>query len=185
MNGIKVLEQEHENILEFTHVLRAMAAEAMKNNRVVPEDFTKAIEFVRRYSDRQHHGKEEKILFRFMKEKLGIQAQILIENGMMVEHDMARLYISQLEECIQALMDGKMLSDDIRLDVVGHSMEYANLLQRHAEKENLVVFPFAERELSHEDLKTVDDETIIFEDENRENREEMLAILAELKDKYM
>ena len=170
MDGIKVLETEHSNIVDFTNVLRAMGIKAMNERVVEPEDFLKAVDFVRRYSDKQHHGKEEKILFRIMTEHLGPQAQRLIENGMMVEHDLARLYVSQIEECAFKIKEGADLTDDILLDVIGHTMEYANLLQRHAEKENTVLFPFGKRELSPELLEAVNRETEQFEEENAANR---------------
>lgn len=185
MDGIKVLETEHSNIVDFTNVLRAMGIKAMNERVVEPEDFLKAVDFVRRYSDKQHHGKEEKILFRIMTEHLGPQAQRLIENGMMVEHDLARLYVSQIEECAFKIKDGADLTDDILLDVIGHTMEYANLLQRHAEKENTVLFPFGKRELSPELLEAVNRETEQFEEENAANREEMLGILLYLRNKYI
>ena len=106
MDGIKVLETEYSNIVDFTNVLRAMGIKAMNERVVEPEDFLKAVDFVRRYSDKQHHGKEEKILFRIMTEHLGPQAQRLIENGMMVEHDLARLYVSQIEKCAFKIKKG-------------------------------------------------------------------------------
>ena len=64
-------------------------------------------------------------------------------------------------------------------------MEYANLLQRHAEKKNTVLFPFGKRELSPELLEAVNRETEQFEEENAANREEMLGILSYLRNKYV
>ena len=59
MDGIKVLETEHSNIVDFTNVLRAMGIKAMNERVVEPEDFLKAVDFVRRYSEKQHHRIEE------------------------------------------------------------------------------------------------------------------------------
>ena len=71
------------------------------------------------------------------------------------------------------------------ITLIGHLLEYANLLRRHANKENDVAYPFAERKLSSEILSKCDEETRKFEEENAENRITQLNNLQLLKEKYL
>lgn len=184
MYAIDVLENEHENILTLTNVMESMAISIMKSSKANPSDLEMVVEFIQKYSDYQHHNKEEKILFDYMLEHSGKVAEKLINNGMMVEHDLARLYVSNLKECINELQSGKD-EDKLFIQTIAHLMEYANLLRRHAEKENVVAYPFAIRTLSDEILEKADFETRKFEEENKENRETQLKNLSILKAKYL
>lgn len=60
-------------------------------------DFKKMVDFIRKYADKIHHGKEEEFLFKVMMEELGAMGDNLIRHGMLVEHDIGRLYVSDLD----------------------------------------------------------------------------------------
>ena len=102
MYGIEVLVKEHENIQQFNRVVRKMCIRMMDGEEPDLDDFEKVILFVRNYADKHHHGKEEEILFDAMEKYLGETAAKLIRNGMLVEHDLGRLYIRELEEAVHA-----------------------------------------------------------------------------------
>lgn len=133
------------------------------------------IDFVRNYADAHHHGKEELILFNYMLEDLGPVAEKVVRQGMLVEHDQARHIISSLEE---HYTDYEQDSSTAKLvDVVGLLYNYAFLLEAHATRENTVVYPFAEKNLTESRLQTVDEETKAFEENHRERREHYLGEL--------
>lgn len=184
MRSIGILENEHTYVVKITNCLRQMAIQVMNEKRIVVEDYRKAIRCVREYADAYHHGKEEKILFKAMIDHMGEIAQKLIVHGMNVEHDLGRFYMSGLEECVNRYEQGEDVDDQLYIDVIGHLLEYANLLQRHASKENEVIYPFANRMLSAEIKEKVDKETDDFEIEFAKEREALLLIIEELEKKY-
>src|SRR5699024_8321964 len=118
------------------------------------------------YADNHHHGKEEKMLFNRMVEELGPAAEKLVIHGMLVEHDLGRLYVKQLEEAVIRELDG---DEEAKLDVIGNAMSYADLLNRHIDKEDMVVYEFARKNLGKETLKTINSECLVFEDKAKEN----------------
>ncbi len=182
MNGIEILLEEHNNILTFVEVVRKICCEILEGQPIVEEDFREVIQFARSYADKHHHGKEEQILFREMTAQLGPLAVNLIQHGMLVEHDMGRLYVSELESALERYLTDPNTMD--KLQLLTGAVGYTNLLQRHVEKENNAVYPFAQRSLSQEILDTVDAETQAFEDLAATERETSLQLLRKLALKY-
>lgn len=163
MYGIDLLIEEHEKILRFTDFLRKLCCDILSGQEVDLEKFREAVEFGRNYADKHHHGKEEKILFRYMTEELGMTAEKLIRNGMLVEHDLGRYHVRELVKALDAYEQEK--TTEGKLDIITHATGYAELLKRHIEKENAVVFTFAERMLSDATKAKIDEETESFERE--------------------
>lgn len=160
--GIEVLYTEHDHVVRFTGYLRKLCGEILSGKQPDKENWLKCVEFIKVYADDHHHGKEEAILFEVMLEKLGPVAHKMINTGMLVEHNLARYHTQALEEAVNALSE--MPSVEEKLDVLTHALSYADLLRRHAEKENNVLFPFALRSLAPEDLERVDTASRAFEE---------------------
>jgi hemerythrin-like domain-containing protein len=165
--GIDLLVDEHKNILKLTGLLRTLSGNLIDGAKVDVSLFRECIAFARNYADKHHHGKEEKILFRVMLEKLGPVAEKLIRSGMLVEHDLGRYHMGELEAALLRYEEDP--STENKLDIITNASGYANLLRRHIEKEDTTVYPFALRALSEEDKKLVDEETVQFEQEARDN----------------
>lgn len=184
MYSIELMVKEHENILKLIEVIKNACCEILDGAEVNIEDFEKMIQFSRNYADKHHHGKEEVILFTKMKEKLGELAEKLINHGMLVEHDLGRLHISELETSLNQYRDDPKTI--YKLGIISGAVGYANLLTRHIEKEDNAVYKFAEKQLSPEVLETVDELVRSFEKEAQEQfvQEKYLAILDELIKKY-
>ena len=175
MYGIDVLMKEHEQILRFTGIIRRYLIKALEGEVLFQDEVLPMIEFIRHYSDAHHHGKEEDILFHYMLEDLGPVAEKIVRQGMFAEHDQARNIVRNLDEARQ--LWEKEPTDEHLLDVFGLMYNYAFLLEAHADRENAVVYPFAERNLSPERLEAVDRETAIFEKEHEGRREKYLKEL--------
>lgn len=163
MYGIELLVAEHEKILEFTGFLKGVCCGLLEGKEVDLPLMRECMAFGRNYADKHHHGKEEQILFRVMLEKLGPVAEKLVRNGMLVEHDLGRLHMNCLTEALDAYE--KSPSTCAKLDIIIHAGGYAELLKRHIDKENAVVYTFAERALSDEDKEKINVETKEFEAE--------------------
>ncbi len=167
MNGIDILMKEHENILAFNGFLRKICAGIVEGQEVDGALLRECIDFGRNYADKHHHGKEEKILFRIMMENMGPVADKLIRNGMLVEHDLGRLHLAQLEAAIEEYEKNPVT--DHKLDIISNAVGYGALLQRHIDKEDQAAYAFAARALPADKMNDVDKETESFENQARED----------------
>ncbi len=161
MYGIDLLMKEHENIITFTEYLKKLCCDIIDGQEVDIKKICECIEFGKNYADQHHHGKEEKVLFHVMIEKLGPVAEKLIKNGMLVEHDLGRYHMRELTTAVEHYKDHKTTLG--KLDIITHAAAYADLLKRHIGREDEVCYTFALRMLSEEDKKFVDEQTTVFE----------------------
>ena len=116
-----------------------------------------------------------------MVEHIGETAEKVINQGMLVEHDLGRLYIRQLVEALEKVKDG---DKEAKLDVIANAISYTHLLERHIDKEDRVIYKFAERELSREVLDCIIMECENFEFRNEEIKNKYVLILEELENRY-
>ncbi len=162
MDGIDLMVNEHKNIKRMLEVIRKACLAIMNGKDIDYTDFKDMIDFVRNYADSHHHKKEELVLFNKMVENLGVLADKLVKNGMLVEHDLGRLFMTELEE---ALVKVKAGDAEAKLDVIANAVSYTHLLSRHIDKEDKVAYTFAKRELSEETLNNVNSECDKFEED--------------------
>ncbi|MDU5587187.1 MAG: hemerythrin domain-containing protein [Finegoldia magna] len=166
MDSILVLEKEHENISKIIDLMKEKSIEFINNKNINVEFVKLLIYILKEYADKFHHRKEEEILFKKMQEDLGRIGEVMVLNGMLVEHEIARGIIFDLGQSIKEYE--KERSDENFVEVIGNLMGYRRHLQKHIEKENTVVYPYGKNNLSDERLKEVEDETIKFLEENKE-----------------
>ena len=160
----ETLKEEHDRILEFCKYVRNTCADCVENHSVRITEFRSMVQFIRDYAYGHHHGKEEKILFKEMIDRLGGIAVNLVQHGMLVEHDWARLLVADLEKALDEYeKSGSIMS---MLNIIANAVGYCNLLERHIEKENTVVYPYAEKNL---DPDVVQKMTELAEKMNRED----------------
>ena len=162
MYGIDLLVEEHKHIYALTEHLERVCCRILEGTEVDTQEFRESIDFVRNYADKHHHGKEEQILFRYMLENHDSAAEKLVRNGMLVEHDLARYHISELDKALTEYEESR--STKAKLAILTHAASYADLLQRHINKENEVCYTYAQRLLSEECKKQIDEETKTFEE---------------------
>ena len=182
MNGIDLLIQEHKNVSRMLLVIRKVCFKFMETNEIDYEDFNKIISFIRNFADGHHHNKEEIFLFNKMVEHLGQAGKNAITHGMLVEHDLGRLYIKNLSE---ALENYKNDNKEAKLDIIANAISYATLLENHIHKEDNIIFNFAKRGLSKELLELVDKECMEYEQNYTELIKENMDILTYLEEKYI
>lgn len=145
MNGLcDSLVQEHEiieRVLDtLEHEARAVADGAPVNHAF----FTQSIAFVRQFADGVHHQKEERVLFPAL-----CDAGMPQEGGpvgvMLYEHDEGRGHIRAMESALGAASKGDAVA---RRHLVQETIGYVELLRAHIQKENMILFPMAERILN-------------------------------------
>ena len=183
MNSIEIMMEEHRYISRMLKVVRKACLGILKGQSICFEDFYQMVDFIRNYADAHHHGKEEKFLFKEMENHLGSLGSKLIRNGMLVEHDLGRLYIKDL---IEALDEVKAGNEERKLDVIAHAISYTHLLERHIAKEDEVVYSFGARQLPKEILERVDEKSALFEEEaaHQGTQTRYIHLLIELEEKY-
>ena len=164
-------------------IVRIFCRKLYDKEEVNFDDFEKMIYFIKNYADKHHHGKEERLLFNRMVKYLGPAAQKLVTHGMLVEHDMGRLFMSELGI---ALDNYKMGDIDSVLDIIANAISYTHLLERHIQKENDIVYPFAEKNFKKEISDEIQKECDDFEDKALEQgfQDKYLSMLENLENKY-
>lgn len=183
MNSIELMMEEHRYISRMLKVVRQACLGILKGEAICFEDFEQMVDFIRNYADAHHHGKEEKFLFKEMMNHLGELGSKLIRNGMLVEHDLGRLYIKDLVEALEKVKAG---DEESKLDVIANAISYTHLLERHIAKEDEVVYTFGARKLAKEVLEMVDQDSEIFEEEAKRQgtQAKYIGLLEELENKY-
>lgn len=182
MNAIDIMMEEHRYIERMLLVVRKACYRLLKGEEVNYDDFNLMIKFIRNYADGHHHNKEEIMLFNRMVENLGALGEKTIKNGMLVEHDLGRFHVKALDEALVNLKNG---NEEAKLDVISNAVSYASLLERHINKEDNVIYKFAQRELNKEVLEMIDVECVNYENENTSVKDENIKILKELEGKYL
>lgn len=101
-----------------------------------PEDrglIYEGIDFIRSYADRFHHAKEEDILFKYFDENLDIV------RTMLQDHMKGRDHVKALTEALEK-------RDKER--IIEHLNAYRELLTEHIKKEDEILYPWMDRNLS-------------------------------------
>ncbi len=182
MNGIELMVEEHKAIKRMLHVIRMACYKVLNGEEVPYEAFDQMIDFVKNFADAHHHGKEENLFFNKMVDQLGPAAEKLVTHGMLVEHDLGRLHMAELKKALLALKAG---DDEARLDVIANAIGYTHLLTRHIDKEDGVVFPFAQRSFSSESLEDIYDAFSKYEKAHEEVPLYYLNMLEKLEEIFL
>lgn len=178
MNAIELMMDEHKYIKRMLKVVRSACLDILNGKDINYDEFYLMIDFIKNYADSHHHKKEEVILFNRMVDNIGSTAEKVIKHGMLVEHDLGRLYIRSLDEALQSVREG---NTDAKLDVIANAISYTHLLERHIEKEDNVIYKFALRELAEDIISDVNKDCVEFEKSNEHIKEKYLSILENIE----
>ncbi|WP_058486657.1 hemerythrin domain-containing protein [Defluviitalea phaphyphila] len=166
MDAIDMMMEEHKNIKRALVAIRKLCIEILDNKKVDTELFYNIVDFVRNYSDKHHHSKEETILFKKMSEELGERIANGPIYGMLAEHDLGRLYMMNLENALKDFEAGNL---DARVDIIANAISYTDLLNRHIDKEDTAIYMFAKKRLSNESLEEINKKCKEVEEKAKEN----------------
>ncbi|MEM2224611.1 MAG: hemerythrin domain-containing protein [Candidatus Caldarchaeum sp.] len=140
------LVRDHETILKAVNRLEERVEIWRRLNTVDVDSVKRFIEFARFFTDRCHHGKEERCLFPCM-ERRGIPREGGPIGVMLYEHELGRQLIKSLEQSAESYSKtGKGLENLLSI-----CEDYVSLIRQHIEKENNILFPMAESVASDED----------------------------------
>jgi len=133
---MKKLVDEHVLIKKWVafipEVLKDLDVEREQDRQLIRE----GIEFIRFYADKYHHAKEEEILFKYFDENLDI-LKVMLEDHK--DHKRARSHV-------QAIIEALDKKDNA--SIAEHLTAYGELLTEHIKKEDDILYPWMDKNLS-------------------------------------
>jgi hemerythrin-like domain-containing protein len=152
MKPTEDLKKEHEAIKLMLRILEEVSKRLEAGEKVNAEHLDSILEFIQVFAYKCHHGKEEGLLFPAM-EKAGIPREHGPIGAMLYEHKEGRNFGKGMNEAVAEYKKGR--KKDGR-EVAKNARNYADLLSKHIEKEDNILYPMADGRLSaaaQEDLE--------------------------------
>lgn len=127
------LMTEHRLIEKMIQLMENEIKKMKYHRKANPIFIDTAVDFIRMYADRTHHGKEEDILFRDLEKKELSPNHDKIMHELVEEHIWARVRVSRLVDAKKLYVKGdkKVLEDIIDL-----MSELVDFYPKHIEKED-------------------------------------------------
>jgi len=127
------LMKEHRLIERMIRIMNANVENIKKENKVNPLFIDTAVDFIRTYADRCHHGKEEDILFRDLAKKNISAEHKRIMDELIKEHVMGRNNVKKLVEAKEKYIQG---NKDALKDIISNMEILIKFYPKHIEKED-------------------------------------------------
>ena len=145
MQPIKDLKMEHDAVQLTLRILNKICQRIEKSEEIVDlQHIDQLLEFFKVFVDKCHHGKEEELLFPAL-ENVGISNKGGPIEVMLHEHQQGREYVQAMNAALVQYKKGDRTAGD---EFVKIALQYISLLDQHIDKENNVLFPLAEKNLS-------------------------------------
>jgi hemerythrin-like domain-containing protein len=132
MKPIGPLMREHRLIEKMLSFFEGETKKIAEQKKVDPLFVDTAVDFIRTYADRTHHGKEEDILFRNLIKKQLSREHARVMEELVEEHKYARKMVGMLVDAKERYLKGENTSKD----VVSLLRELAHFYPIHIEKED-------------------------------------------------
>lgn len=183
MTAIEELKAEHKAVLLTIRILDQITSKLEVGQAIDLKHLDQIVEFLQIFVDKCHHGKEEKVLFPAM-EEAGIPREGGAIGVMLYDHEHGRSLVQGLKNGVKGYRLGKVNST---VEIIEKAREYGQLLAKHIDKENNVLYVMAERVLSPDKMADIAKAFIRIEElEIGPNKhEEFHATLHILKDVYI
>jgi len=181
MNPTENLTREHKDIIELLNIMNKIADQIRSNEVFYTSDVEDILDFLLVFIEKFHHRKEE--IFYPILVSAGIPEEPESISIMLYEHVLSRNYLNEISSCIQNCKIGNDFSGELLAESL---MKYVTLLKGHIKKEEKLIFPMANKELSEEKLNEI---YIQFEDIDKESadlrtHDHYHSLLQNLKNKY-
>jgi hemerythrin-like domain-containing protein len=144
------LMDEHRVIERMLVILTKASNRLEKGQDVDSELYVDAVDFLKNFADKCHHTKEEKLLFEKMMER-GVSGEVGPIAVMMREHQDGRAHVKSLDK-----LSKEKMSKTTREGLIKSSRAYVDLLSKHIQKEDNVLYPLANQILDKEDQKELE-----------------------------
>ena len=139
--AIEMLAREHQIILQVVLGLHGLARHLREGRTVDVKLLIEAVEFMREFSDKCHHAKEEELLFPALVAH-GVPLHGCPLDALLHEHKEGRRLVGQLSDAIDAYLAEQSGAGD-KITTTIEAIE--RLYPDHIWKEDVMVFPMAGR----------------------------------------
>lgn len=141
---------EHRLIERMLMIIKDGLVQVEETQKIDPLFVDKAVDFIRTYADRTHHGKEENILFRDLNNKGLSEVDRRLMNELIEEHIFGRSTTKALVEANTRYRNGESSALG---DVTRYLHTLVDFYPKHIEKEDKVFFPAARAYISEAEDK--------------------------------
>lgn len=143
---------EHRLIERMLSVIQPVLIKAETENKIDTAFVDTAVDFIRFYADRTHHGKEEDILFRELGKKPLSAEDKLLMNELIEDHVFGRQTTRAIVEANNRYRKG----DETALsDIIGKLKILIEFYPRHIEKEDRRFFPSSRNYFTEEEDQAI------------------------------
>lgn len=153
------LMEEHRLIEAVLAALRRFALGVPEPRPEERERLAQFVDFLSHFADKEHHGKEEDVLFVAMVEA-GMPQQTGPIACMLHEHDEGRAHVAALG---QLASQPQPWTAQEREAVGRHALDFVQLLTAHIQKEDQVLYPMARDRLSEAQWQQVSERARIMD----------------------
>ena len=175
MNPIGPMMWEHRLIEKLLRLFEGEIRKINESNKVDTAFIDTAVDFMRTYADRTHHGKEEDILFRDLVEKPLSPEHLRIMNELVEEHKYSRETVGKLVEAKERYLKGENTAPE----VIAYLKELAQFYPVHIQKEDKrFFFPCMEYFSKEEKDKMLDE---FYEFDRKMIHEKYLKVVAQIE----
>ncbi len=143
----QTLEEEHHIIQTVVGVMAALAENMDKGMAPEADTLRNLVEFMQVFSDKCHHGKEEKILFPLLETK-GVPVNGCPLGILIHEHQSGRKLVAELAEAVEAYVKGSSKENE---PMCASMRGLVNLYPNHIWKEDYLLFPMTDKILNEEE----------------------------------
>jgi len=163
---------EHRLIEKMISLIGDLVNKAESNRSIDPLSIDKAVDFIRTYADKTHHGKEEDILFRDLKAKRmsSSDAKIMVE--LIEEHKYGRNTVGELVDAKIKYVNGSGEALDAIIEKLKAIVAF---YPPHIAKEDKVFFPSSMKYFSEKEKEDMLREFWEFDKEMIHNKYQLLT----------
>jgi hemerythrin-like domain-containing protein len=151
---------EHRLIERMISLMDEEIVRLEEEHTINPEFIDTAVDFIRSYADRCHHGKEEKILFRDLKEKILNDDDQRIMDELIQEHVWGRQTTGSLVEAKNHYLEGK---EEAFITIIDLMKQLVEFYPKHIKKEDKHFFKNAMKYLTQKEKNAMLDEEYEFD----------------------
>jgi hemerythrin-like domain-containing protein len=144
----RMLEHEHHHIQKVAAAMMVLADRLDAGQPVAVETLQKVVQFMQRFGDICHHGKEEQVLFPLLKKK-GVPMHGCPVGALLHEHEEGRTLMRELARDVETCAGGGVL----RASAAKTLHRLAELYPAHIWKEDYLLFPMTDKILTMAEQK--------------------------------
>lgn len=143
---------EHRLIERMIARIKNEVYQMEKGDRISIPLIDAAVDFIRTYADKTHHGKEEEILFKALSKKRLAEEDARIMNELIQEHIVGRVTTAEIAKASEAYQQG---DSKVLASLIEQLKKLVSFYPPHIKKEDAVFFPAAMKYLSQPEQESM------------------------------